>query len=53
MNNKKIMLKHGEGGMATKRLIDNVFANKLNNPILARMEDSAIIQIDGVKYAFT
>jgi len=52
-NNDTIILAHGEGGLATRRLIQNVFAQKLSNPILDKMEDSAIIEIDGKKLAFT
>lgn len=50
---RKILLSHGEGGLATERLIESVFASKLSNAYLAKMEDSAIFELDGKKYAFT
>jgi len=50
---KNILLAHGEGGLATKRLIDKIFAPKLMNPILARFEDSAILEVGGEKIAFS
>lgn len=34
---------HGAGGHATAELIDKVFAAHFNNPILARMEDAAVV----------
>ena len=52
-NDDNIVLAHGEGGLATKRLIESVFAPKFSNPILERMEDSAIVEIQSKKLAFT
>lgn len=52
MDEERIILAHGEGGLATKRLIENIFAKKFSNPILNRFEDSAIIKTNGKK-AFT
>ncbi len=52
MDEERVILAHGEGGLATKRLIENIFAKKFSNPILNRFEDSAIIKTDGKK-AFT
>ncbi len=39
----KITLAHGSGGKSTSELIDAVFAREFNNPVLAQMEDSAVI----------
>lgn len=39
----KITLSHGSGGKATGELIDSIFASAFSNPILNRMEDSAVV----------
>ncbi len=47
-----ITLAHGSGGKSTTELIDKIFAKHFSNPILDRMEDSAVV--DGSrKIAFT
>lgn len=43
MENKKILLSDGSGGKSTHNLIKNVFLKKLNNPILNKMDDSAVL----------
>jgi len=50
-----ITLSHGSGGKATHNLIEGVFAPALSNPVLDRMEDSALFELDGTgrKLAFT
>ncbi len=53
MNVDKILLDHGSGGLATKRLIEEVFLKHLENPVLSRMEDSAVIDLPQGKIAFT
>ncbi|HAN21003.1 MAG TPA: hydrogenase expression/formation protein HypE [Clostridiales bacterium] len=40
----KITMAHGSGGKATSDLIKNIFAKHLHNPVLARMEDSAVVK---------
>ena len=40
----KITMAHGSGGQETAVLIASVFAKHLSNPILARMEDSAVVE---------
>ena len=39
----KITLAHGSGGKSTTDLIESVFAKHFSNPILNRMEDSAVV----------
>lgn len=39
----KITMAHGSGGKATSELIHKIFANRFQNPVLARMEDSAVV----------
>jgi hydrogenase expression/formation protein HypE len=39
----KITMAHGSGGKATSELISTIFAKHFNNPVLSRMEDSAVV----------
>ncbi len=39
----KITMAHGSGGKATSELISDIFSKSFSNPILARMEDSAVV----------
>lgn len=39
----KITLTHGSGGKATSELIQSVFAKHFANPVLNKMEDSAVV----------
>ncbi|MDD5687808.1 MAG: hydrogenase expression/formation protein HypE [Elusimicrobia bacterium] len=43
MDNKKITLSDGSGGKSTHNLIKNFILKKLGNPILNRMDDSAVL----------
>jgi len=45
MQNKKIILSDGAGGKSTHNLIKNIFLQKLGNPILNRLDDSAICNL--------
>jgi len=40
----KITLAHGSGGKSTTELINKIFAKHFSNPILDRMEDSAVVE---------
>ena len=40
----KISMAHGSGGHATSELISSLFAKAFSNPILSRMEDSAVVE---------
>lgn len=48
----KITSAHGSGGRQTSRLIEQVFAARFGNPVLNRMEDSAVVEGAG-KLALT
>ena len=39
----KITMEHGSGGHATSELIGSLFAKAFDNPVLSRMEDSAVV----------
>ncbi|MBQ8287802.1 MAG: hydrogenase expression/formation protein HypE [Clostridia bacterium] len=49
----KITLAEGAGGVSTARLISEVFAKHFQNPILAGMEDAALLPAEGGRIAFT
>lgn len=52
-NNGKIRLGHGSGGQLTHELINNIFSKHFDNPWLNRQEDSALIQVETGKLAFS
>ena len=39
----KITMAHGSGGQETAALIEQVFASRFQNPVLAKMEDAAVV----------
>jgi hydrogenase expression/formation protein HypE len=53
MSNKRILLDHGSGGLASRELIESVFLPRLNNPALAKFEDSAVLHLSTARLAFT
>ncbi len=48
-----ITMSHGSGGKATHNLVEGVFATAFSNPVLDRMDDSALLQLSGARLAFT
>lgn len=50
---KNIVLGHGSGGKLTADLIDKIFRRVFANPILDRLDDQAVLQINGTRLAFT
>ncbi|MEW6398930.1 MAG: hydrogenase expression/formation protein HypE [Bacillota bacterium] len=49
----QVLLAHGDGGLLTHRLISEVFLPQLGNPVLARLEDAAVLELEGCRLAFT
>ena len=49
----QVLLGHGSGGKLSADLIRDVFLAAFHNPILARMDDQAIVSINGLRLAFT
>jgi len=43
---KKIILDHGSGGKFSKELIETLFLPFFDNPLLRRMDDSAVFEIN-------
>jgi hydrogenase expression/formation protein HypE len=50
---ENIVLGHGSGGKLTAELIGNVFLPAFANPILDKLDDQAILEINGARLAFT
>jgi hydrogenase expression/formation protein HypE len=49
----RIVLGHGSGGRLSAELLRDVFLPLFSNPVLDRMDDQAIVEIGGVRVAFT
>ncbi|MEP9411664.1 MAG: hydrogenase expression/formation protein HypE [Candidatus Brocadia sp.] len=52
-NNTKITLAHGSGGKLTHELIRQLFLSGFDNSVLSQLSDSALLQLNGMKLAFT
>lgn len=52
MNDKTILLAHGSGSRLSHELIERKLLPPLNNPMLAKLDDSAVFDISG-RLAFT
>ncbi|MGB8770713.1 MAG: hydrogenase expression/formation protein HypE [Candidatus Korobacteraceae bacterium] len=50
---KRIVLGHGSGGKLTAELIDKVFRPAFTNPFLDKLDDQAVVQVNGARLAFT
>lgn len=50
---EQIVLGHGSGGKLTAQLIDRVFLPAFSNPLLDKLDDQAVLQINGSRLAFT
>lgn len=52
-HHKQIVLGHGSGGKLTSELIDKVFLPAFTNPVLDKLDDQAVVAINGARLAFT
>jgi hydrogenase expression/formation protein HypE len=52
-NHKQIVLGHGSGGKLTSDLIHKIFLPAFENDVLARLDDQAVLQLNGSRVAFT
>lgn len=50
---KQIVLGHGSGGKLTAELIEKIFLPAFANPMLEKLDDQAVLQINGARLAFT
>jgi len=53
MSDNTILLDHGSGGLASQELISSLFLKHLDNPILRGLEDSAVLENQPGRLAFT
>jgi hydrogenase expression/formation protein HypE len=53
LKEERITLSHGSGGKATQTLIEAVFLEAFSNPLLAPLEDGAVLEAHGGRLAFT
>jgi hydrogenase expression/formation protein HypE len=53
LKEERITLSHGSGGKATQTLIEAVFLEAFANPLLAPLEDGAVLTANGGRLAFT
>lgn len=53
MKQETILLAHGSGGTLMHKLISGLFASKFDNPILARLDDSATFELPPGRIAFS
>jgi hydrogenase expression/formation protein HypE len=52
-SNDTVLLGHGSGGRLSADLVRDVFLPAFRNPALARLDDQAIVNIQGSRVAFT
>jgi hydrogenase expression/formation protein HypE len=52
-SNDTVLLGHGSGGRLSADLVRDVFLPAFRNPALARLDDQAIVNIQGARVAFT
>jgi hydrogenase expression/formation protein HypE len=52
-DHKQIVIGHGSGGKLTSQLIERIFLPAFSNPLLDRLDDQAVLQINGSRLAFT
>lgn len=48
-----IVLGHGSGGRLSAELMRSIFLPAFENPVLARLDDQAIVTVNGTRLAFT
>ena len=53
MLNNVIKLAHGSGGILSHDLVENIFLRHFTNPLLQKLEDSAVLNGYGTKLALT
>jgi hydrogenase expression/formation protein HypE len=52
-DHKQIVLGHGSGGKLTAQLIENVFLPAFGNSVLNKLDDQAVLALNGWRLAFT
>jgi hydrogenase expression/formation protein HypE len=49
----QVLLGHGSGGKLSAELIQEIFLPAFANPVLAQLNDQAVVNVDGLRLAFT
>jgi len=49
----RVLLGHGSGGKLSAELVRDIFLPALNNPALARLDDQAVVSVNGQRLAIT
>jgi hydrogenase expression/formation protein HypE len=49
----EVLLGHGSGGKLSAELMRDIFLPALTNPVLAQLDDQAVVEVGGVRLAFT
>jgi hydrogenase expression/formation protein HypE len=52
-SHRQIVLGHGSGGKLTADLIEQIFLPAFHNPVLDKLDDQAVLTINGTRLAFT
>jgi len=50
---ERILLAHGSGGELSHELVTSLFVKAFHNPFLDRLDDGAVLRIEGKRWAFT
>jgi hydrogenase expression/formation protein HypE len=53
LDHQEIILGHGSGGLLSAQLIERLFLPAFGNPILERLDDQAVLELEGSRLAFT
>ena len=53
LRDEVVTLAHGAGGKATRALVEGLFLPELDNPLLEPLGDSALLDLNGSRLAFT
>ncbi len=53
LRDELVTLAHGAGGTATRALVEGLFVEELGNPLLEPLGDSALVELNGSRLAFT
>ena len=53
LRDELVTLAHGAGGKATRALVEGLFLEELGNPLLDPLGDSAVVELNGSRLAFT
>lgn len=53
VQHEQIVLGHGSGGKLSAQLLESIFLPAFSNPLLDKLDDQAVLQINGSRLAFT